>query len=122
MREFTKMRAKIKGEARREIIVEGYANNEPLKDIAAKIGCSLASLKVSASNLGCTRTQKEAAAFRRGFRIPEDKRDDYYQLMVAGNYRARECAMILGLLVSVRGLSESAESVSGFGLRGRNRL
>jgi hypothetical protein len=94
------MSAKIKGEARREIIVEGYANNEPLKEIAAKIGCSLASLKVSASKLGCTRTQKDAAAFRRGFRIPEHKRDDYHQLMVAGNYRARECALILGLLGS----------------------
>jgi hypothetical protein len=91
------MSAKIKGEARREIILQGYANNEPLRDIAVKIGCSLASLKVSASKLGCTRTHKEAAAFRRGFYIPEHKRDDYYQLMVAGNYRARECALILGL-------------------------
>jgi hypothetical protein len=92
------MSAKIKGEARRAIIVDGYANNEPLKHIAAKTGCSLAS--VSASKLGCTRTQKEAAAFRRGFHVPEHKRDDYYQLMVAGNYRVRECALILGLLGS----------------------
>jgi hypothetical protein len=94
------MSAKIKGEARREIIVGGYANNEPLKHIAAKIGCLLASVKVSASKLGCTRTQNEAAAFRRGFHVPEHRRDDYYQLMVAGNYRARECALILGLLGS----------------------
>jgi hypothetical protein len=94
------MRAKIKGEARRRIIIDGYDKNEPLKDIAAKIGCSLASLKVSASNLGCTRTPKDAAAFRRGFHIPEHKRDDYYQLMVVGHYRARECALILGLLGS----------------------
>ncbi|WP_394887288.1 hypothetical protein ACG873_21010 [Mesorhizobium sp. AaZ16] len=94
------MIAKIKGEARRQMIVEGYVNNEPLKDIAAKIGCSLASLKASASNLGCTRTPKEAAAFRRGFHVPEHKRDDYYQLMIAGKYRAHECALILGLLGS----------------------
>ena len=94
------MNARIKGEARRKIILDGYRNNEPLKDIAAKIGCSLASVKVTASNLGCTRTTKEAAAFRRGFRIPEHKRDDDYQLMVAGHYRARECALILGLLGS----------------------
>ncbi|NGO55560.1 hypothetical protein [Allomesorhizobium camelthorni] len=94
------MRTKSKCDARRKIILDGYRNNEPLKDIAAKIGCSLASVKVSASKLGCTRTHKEAAAFRRGFHIPEHKRDDYYQLMVAGNYRARECALILGLLGS----------------------
>jgi hypothetical protein len=91
------MRAQSKCEARRNIILGGYRNDELLKDIAAKIGCSLASLKVSPSNLGCTRTQ-EAAAFRRGFHIPEHKRHDYYQLMVGGNYRARECALILGLL------------------------
>ena len=91
------MKARSKCEARRKIIIEGYRNNEPLKEIAAKIGCSLASLKVSASNLGCTRTPKEAAAFRRGFHVPEHKRDDYYQLMIAGKYRAHECALILGL-------------------------
>ncbi|RWE34840.1 hypothetical protein [Mesorhizobium sp.] len=92
------MNAKLTGEARRKIILDGYVNNEPLKDIAAKLGCSLASLKVSASKLGCTRTPKEAAAFRRGFHVPEHKRQDYYQLMIAGQYRARECAQILGLL------------------------
>jgi hypothetical protein len=92
------MNAKLKGEARRKIILDGYFNNEPLKDIAAKVGCSLASLKVSASKLGCTRTPKAAAEFRRGFHVPEHKRQDYYQLMVAGQYRARECAQILGLL------------------------
>ncbi|BCG95536.1 hypothetical protein EN858_10520 [Mesorhizobium sp. M4B.F.Ca.ET.215.01.1.1] len=92
------MNAKLKAEARRKIILDGYFNNEPLKDIAARIGCSLASLKVSASKLGCTRTPKEAAAFRRGFRVPEEKRRDYYQLMIAGQYKARECAQILGLL------------------------
>lgn len=92
------MKAKIKGEARRNVILDGYAKNEPLKDIAAKIGCSLPSLKVSASKLGCTRTPKEAAAFRRGFHVPEQKREDYYQLMVVGQYHARECAVILGIL------------------------
>jgi len=92
------MNAKLKGEARRKIILDGYFNNEPLKEIAAKVGCSLASLKVSASKLGCTRTPKEAAEFRRGFHVPEHKRQDYYQLMIAGQYRARECAQILGLL------------------------
>ncbi|MFD1981451.1 hypothetical protein ACFSOZ_01855 [Mesorhizobium newzealandense] len=92
------MNAKLNSESRRKIILDGYVNNEPLKDIAAKIGCSLASLKVSASKIGCTRTPKEAAEFRRGFRIPEHKRQDYYQLMIAGQYKARECAQILGLL------------------------
>ncbi|RRH92094.1 hypothetical protein EH240_31425 [Mesorhizobium tamadayense] len=94
------MKEKLKGEARRKIILDGYANNEPLKDIAAKLGCSLASLKVSASKLGCTRTPKEAADFRRGFRIPDNKRRDYYQLMIAGQYRSRECAQMLGLLTA----------------------
>lgn len=94
------MNEKVKGEARRKIILDGYVNNEPLKDIAAKLGCSLASLKVSASKLGCTRTPKEAAEFRRGFRIPESKRQDYYQLMTVGQYRSRECAQILGLLTT----------------------
>ncbi|RWM11116.1 hypothetical protein [Mesorhizobium sp.] len=94
------MNEKLKGEARRKIILDGYVNNEPLKDIAAKLGCSLASLKVSASKLGCTRTPKEAADFRRGFRIPENKRQDYYQLMTSGQYRSRECAQILGLLTT----------------------
>ncbi|TIP30045.1 MAG: hypothetical protein E5X67_04565 [Mesorhizobium sp.] len=61
------MNAKLKTEARRKIILDGYFNNEPLKDIAAKVGCSLASLKVTASKLGCTRTPKQAAEFRRGF-------------------------------------------------------
>ncbi|WP_156913527.1 hypothetical protein [Mesorhizobium sp. WSM3224] len=92
------MAERLKGEARRKIILDGYANNEPLKDIAAKLGCSLASLKVSASKLGCTRTPQEAANFRRGFCIPENKRRDYYQLMTAGQYRSRECAQMLGLL------------------------
>jgi hypothetical protein len=91
------MKAKSKGEERRKIILDGYLNNEPLKDIASKIGCSLGSLKVSASTLGCTRTPKDAAAFRRGFHVPEHKRDDYYQLMTVGKYRAHECALILGL-------------------------
>ncbi|RWA75672.1 hypothetical protein EN836_11640 [Mesorhizobium sp. M1C.F.Ca.ET.193.01.1.1] len=94
------MNDKIKGEARRKIILDGYVNNEPLKDIAAKIGCSLGSLKVSASKLGCTRTPKEAADFRRGFHIPENKRRDYYQLMISGQYRSRECAQILGIFVA----------------------
>ena len=94
------MNEKVKGEARRKIILDGYVNNEPLKDIAAKLGCSLASLKVSASKLGCTRTPKEAAEFRRGFRITERKRKDYYQLMTVGQYRSRECAQILGLLTT----------------------
>ncbi|MDG4886182.1 MAG: hypothetical protein EOQ55_25190 [Mesorhizobium sp.] len=94
------MNEKVKGEARRKIILDGYVNNEPLKDIAAKLGCSLASLKVSASKLGCTRAPKEAADFRRGFRIPDNKRQDYYQLMRAGQYRSRDCAQILGLLTT----------------------
>ncbi|MBB6412517.1 MULTISPECIES: hypothetical protein [Mesorhizobium] len=92
------MNTKLDSEARRKIILDGYGNNEPLKDIAAKIGCSLASLKVTASKIGCTRTPKEAADFRRGFHIPEDKRQDYHQLMTVGQYKARECALILGLL------------------------
>jgi len=92
------MNKKLDSEARRKIILDGYGNNEPLKVIAEKIGCSLASLKVTASKLGCTRTPKEAADFRRGFHVPENKRRDYYQLMIAGQYRARECAQILGLL------------------------
>ncbi|WP_457155460.1 hypothetical protein [Mesorhizobium sp. P5_C1] len=92
------MNTKLDSEARRKIILDGYGNNEPLKDIAAKIGCSLASLKVTASKIGCTRTPKEAADFRRGFHIPEDKRRDYHQLMTVGQYKARECALILGLL------------------------
>ncbi|MER9300190.1 hypothetical protein NKI38_27415 [Mesorhizobium sp. M0621] len=92
------MNTKLNSESRRKIILDGYGNNEALKDIAAKIGCSLASLKVTASKLGCTRTPKEAAEFRRGFHVPEHKRQDYYQLMIAGQYRARECALILGLL------------------------
>ncbi|WP_214475374.1 hypothetical protein [Mesorhizobium sp. dw_380] len=92
------MTEKLNSEARRRIILDGYGNNEPLKNIAAKIGCSLASLKVTASKLGCTRTAKEAAEFRRGFHVPEHKRQDYYQLMIAGQYKARECALILGLI------------------------
>jgi hypothetical protein len=92
------MNAKLKSEARRKIILDGYANNEPLKDIATKIGCSLASLRASASQLGCTRTPKEAAEFRRGFHIPEHKREDYHQLMISGQYKSRESAQILGLL------------------------
>ncbi|MER9133541.1 hypothetical protein [Mesorhizobium sp. M0768] len=92
------MNTKLNSEARRKIILDGYGNNEPLKDIAAKIGCSLGSLKVAASKLGCTRTPKEAAEFRRGFHVPEHKRQDYRQLMIAGQYKARECALILGLL------------------------
>ena len=43
------MNTKLDSEARRKIILDGYVNNEPLKDIAARIGCSLASLKVTAS-------------------------------------------------------------------------
>ena len=100
------MNAKLDSEARRKIILDGYGNNEPLKDIAAKIGCSLASLKVSASKLGCTRTPKEAADFRRGFRVPEHQRQDYYQLMIAGQYRSRECAQNLGLLAEQSSVAE----------------
>ncbi|MGX5800317.1 hypothetical protein ACWGS9_03650 [Bradyrhizobium sp. Arg314] len=100
------MNEKLTREARRKIILDGYVNNEPLKDIAAKLGCSLASLKVSASKLGCTRTPKEAADFRRGFRIPEHKRQDYYQLMTSGQYRSRECAQILGILTTQSRASE----------------
>jgi hypothetical protein len=92
------MNTKLNSEARRKIILDGYGNNEPLKVIAEKIGCSLASLKVTASKIGCTRTPKEAAEFRRGFHVPEHKRQDYQQLMIAGQYKARECALILGLL------------------------
>ncbi|RWP63124.1 hypothetical protein [Mesorhizobium sp.] len=100
------MNANLKTEARRKIILDRYFNNEPLKDIAAKVGCSLASLKVTASKLGCTRTPKEAAEFRRGFHVPEQKLRDYRQLMIAGQYRARECALILGLLKDQLSVSE----------------
>ncbi|TIL44753.1 hypothetical protein [Mesorhizobium sp.] len=99
------MNAKLKTEARRNIILDGYFNNEHLKDIAAKVGCSLASLKVTASKLGCTRTPKHAAEFRRGFHVPEQKLRDR-QLMIAGQYRARECALILGLLKDQLSVSE----------------
>ncbi|MER8409290.1 hypothetical protein NKH16_32410 [Mesorhizobium sp. M1307] len=92
------MATRLNSEARRRIILDGYGNNEPLKNIAAKVGCSLASLKVTASKLGCTRTPKEAAEFRRGFHVPENKRQDYYRLMIAGQYKARECAVMLGLI------------------------
>ncbi|MER9971089.1 hypothetical protein [Mesorhizobium sp. M0060] len=92
------MNAKLKSEARRKIILDGYLNNEPLKDISTKIGCSLASLRVSASKLGCTRTPTEAAEFRRGFHIPEHKQEDYNQLMIYGRYKSRDYAQILGLL------------------------
>ncbi|MCF6100431.1 hypothetical protein [Mesorhizobium muleiense] len=100
------MNANLKTEARRKIILDGYFNNEPLKDIAAKVECSLASLKVTASKLGCTRTPKEAAEFRRGFHVQEQKLRDYRQLMIAGQYRARECALILGLLKDQLSVSE----------------
>ncbi|MER8884852.1 hypothetical protein [Mesorhizobium sp. M0816] len=92
------MNTKLNSEDRRKIILDGYGNNEPLKDISAKIGCSLGSLKVAASKLGCTRTPKEAAEFRRGFHVPENKRQDYYRLMITGQYKARECAVMLGLI------------------------
>ncbi|MES0032496.1 hypothetical protein NKJ73_30450 [Mesorhizobium sp. M0074] len=92
------MNTKLNSEDRRKIILDGYGNNEPLKDISAKIGCSLGSLKVAASKLGCTRTPKEAAEFRRGFHVPENKRQDYYRLMITGQYKARECAFMLGLI------------------------
>ena len=92
------MNTKLNSEARRKIILDGYGNNEPLKVIAERIGCSLASLKVTASNLGCTRTPKLAAEFRRGLHVPENKRRDYYQLLIAGHSRARACALILALL------------------------
>src|SRR3989442_15070585 len=97
------MDAKLKGEARRKIILDGYFNNEPLKAIAAKLGCSLASLKVSVSKLGCTRTPREAAEFRRGFHIPENKREDYYQQVPSGKYRYLERAKNLGLLAAESG-------------------
>ncbi|MER9431523.1 hypothetical protein [Mesorhizobium sp. M0408] len=90
------MNAKLKREARCKIILHGYLNNEPLKDIATKIGCSLASLRVSASKLGCTRTPTEAAEFPRDFHMPEHKREDYKQLMISGRYKSRDCAQILG--------------------------
>ncbi|MEI9413729.1 MULTISPECIES: hypothetical protein [unclassified Mesorhizobium] len=100
------MTTKLDSEARRRIILDGYDNNEPLKNIAAKIGCSLASLKVTASKLGCTRTPKEAAEFRRGFQIPENKLQDYYRLMIAGQYKSRECAIILGLIIEQSSVSK----------------
>lgn len=67
------MNANLKTEARRKIILDGYFNNEPLKDIAAKVGCSLASLKVTASKLGCTRTPKEAAEISARISCPRTK-------------------------------------------------
>ncbi|MER8533219.1 hypothetical protein NKH61_19745 [Mesorhizobium sp. M1005] len=63
------MSTKLNSEARRKIILDGYRDNGPLKVIAVKIGCSLASLKITASKLGCTRTPKEAAEFRRGLHV-----------------------------------------------------
>ncbi|MER8963384.1 MULTISPECIES: hypothetical protein [unclassified Mesorhizobium] len=98
------MATRLNSEARRRIILDGYGNNEPLKNIAAKVGCSLASLKVTASKLGCTRTPKEAAEFRRGFHVPENKRQDYYRLMITGQYKARECALMLGLIKEQSGI------------------
>ncbi|MER8995237.1 hypothetical protein [Mesorhizobium sp. M0500] len=74
------MNAKLKSEARRKVILHGHLNSEPLKDIATNIGCSLASLRVSASKLGCTRTPTEAAEFRRGFHMPEHKREEISRL------------------------------------------
>ncbi|RWB04263.1 hypothetical protein [Mesorhizobium sp.] len=61
------MNANLKTEARRKIILDGYFNNEPLKDIAAKVGCSLASLKVTASKFGCTRLRNMRRNFGEDF-------------------------------------------------------
>ncbi|MER8956364.1 hypothetical protein NKH98_27365 [Mesorhizobium sp. M0833] len=43
------MNTKLASEDRREIILDGYRENGPLKVIAEQIGCSLANLKVTAS-------------------------------------------------------------------------
>ncbi|MER8530521.1 hypothetical protein [Mesorhizobium sp. M0494] len=61
------MNAKLNSEDRREIILDGYRDNGPLKIIAEKIGCSLASLKVTASKMVCTRTRKKRRNFGADF-------------------------------------------------------
>ncbi len=50
--------------ARNDQISDMYAAARPLAEIAAAVGLSLATLKVTAHLLGCTRSPKEAALLR----------------------------------------------------------
>jgi len=82
---------------RRKIIFDGYANNIPLKQIAAELNCSVASVKVTAHKMGVTRTPKVAAEFRRGWVIPEELLADYKLFQKKGlcaEYAARALGII----------------------------
>lgn len=86
----------MKMTVRRIAIKEGYANNESPKAIAARLNCSVASVKATASQLGITRTQKAASDFRRGFAVPEEMLVHYKKLM-ANRFSSKECGELLGL-------------------------
>ncbi|WP_044547217.1 hypothetical protein [Mesorhizobium japonicum] len=84
---------------RRMVIKEGYANNDSPKAIASLLNCSVGSVKATASQLGITRTQKDAADFRRGFAIPADMLVHYKKLL-AKQFSAKESGKLLGLVLA----------------------
>lgn len=78
-------------------IVEMYARNVPVRQIAQEVGLTYGSLRVIAHRLGCTKHGREYLDYRRGFMIPEDKQGQYKQLVYNMGFKATEAAAILDI-------------------------
>lgn len=83
---------------RNEFIIEAYAFNVSIAMIATVTGMTYETVKVTASRLGCTRSPKHAADFRRGFVIPPDRMEEYMSLQRYG-YSSAERAAMMGIEV-----------------------
>ena len=82
---------------REAFIRDAYDRNRPLQEIADELGTTVGSIKVSASRMGCSRTPKAAAAFRRGYDVPAHLAADYQIMTRKAGYRAQEAALALGI-------------------------
>lgn len=84
--------------SRNEFIIEAYSLDVSIAMIAKVTGMTYGSVKVTASRLGCTRSGKVAADFRRGFVIPPERREEYKKLETYG-YSSADRAKMMGIEV-----------------------
>jgi hypothetical protein len=85
-----------RNDALRQAIVDGYAANRPIAEIAAEHGSTPGSVKVLAQRLGVSRTPREAALARRS-RIPPEHAVDYAYLTRRKGFRSAEAKAMLGI-------------------------
>lgn len=84
----------------RVLIAQRYAEGVPPKVIAAEVGKTPKHVMVIASQMGITRGRSDAAKYSRGFEIPDDAREAYFELGRKKRLPKSVRAEALGLVAS----------------------